>query len=95
MAFHVPAALYPDVMVCAIREGVSKNGRNYLSMSISDTNGATNDVSTSDEATIAYCKTLKQGDRIDLWLMLHADQKRSYMMIANVEHNVTLREPRA
>lgn len=93
MSFHLPVALLRNQMVCGTRVGTSKSNRQFLSMTLVDDNGITNEVSTSDPDIIAYCQTLRQGDHVDLSVLAHGDRERQYLMISKVPNPVTLTDP--
>lgn len=82
MAFFFGGLVYPDVMVCGVRDGVSKKGVNYCTLTVVDKDGNTNDLSTSDPEQIQACHALMQGDRVDLRVVCAGGPKRQYAMIA-------------
>lgn len=93
MSFHLKNVLLENVMVCGVRTGTSKSNRQYLSLTVVDGGGFTNELSTSEPSTIEYCLTLRQGDKVNVRVMAHGDRQRQYLMIDNVEDSVVLLDP--
>lgn len=83
MAFFLSGVSYNDVMVTGWREGTSKQGNKYVSLSVCDKDGNSNNVSSSDDDTIRFIRGLKQGDRVNLKLVVAGGPKRQYVMIAH------------
>lgn len=83
MAFFLSGVSYDDVMVTGWREGTSKAGKQYVSLSVCDKDGNTNSVSSSDEDTIRFIRGLKQGDRVNLKLVVAGGPKTQYVMISH------------
>ena len=82
MSFFFSNLQLNDVMVLGWREQVSKANKPFIILSVADSEGNANDVSTSEPETMASIRSLKQGDRVDLRLVCAGGPKKQYAMLA-------------
>lgn len=82
MSFFFSNLQLNDVMVLGWREQVSKANKPFIILSVADSEGNANDVSTSEPETMASIRSLKQGDKVDLRLVCAGGPKKQYAMLA-------------
>lgn len=92
MAFFLSGLKYDDVMVCGVREGVSQKGVKFVTLTVVDIDGNTNNLSSSDPENMEYILKLKQGDKVDLRVVCAGGPQRQYAMIARGSGSVKLRD---
>ena len=88
MAFFLSGLKYEGVMVAGWRDGISKANKPYVTVTVTDTEGNVNTLSTSEPATIDVIHTLKQGDVIDMDVVAAGGPKKQYAMIARGANSV-------
>lgn len=92
MAFFFSGLEYSDVLVAGVRDGQSKAGKPFVTLTVVDADGNTNTLSTSEPDTMAYCRNLHQGDKVDLRIVCAGGPQKQYAMIARGAGSVKLRD---
>ena len=88
MAFFLSGVRYDGVMVVGTREGRTKAGKPFMSLTVADTDGNANTFSTTDESTMQSLRALQQGDLVDLRLVVAGGPQKQYAMIARESGSV-------
>ena len=88
MAFFFGGLEYNDVLVAGVRDGVSKQGKPFTTITVVDREGNTNSLSTSEPDTINQLHMLQQGDRVDLKIVCAGGPQKQYAMIARGSDSV-------
>jgi hypothetical protein len=88
MAFFISGARLDHQMFVGRREGVSKNQKPFVTITVSDAEGNVNQFSTSDVSNMNLCRGLVVGDYVDLTLVIAGGPQRQYAMIANAPNSV-------
>lgn len=88
MAFFFGGAQVYHQMFVGLREGTSKGGKAYVSITVTDDDGNVNQLSTSNPEHMAACRALRQGQYVDLTLVVAGGPQRQYAMIANAPMSV-------
>ena len=93
MAFFLSGVRYDGVMVVGTRNGTTKQGKPFMSLTVADSDGNANTFSTTDEKTMQVLKALQQGDVVDLRLVVAGGPQKQYAMISreDVHHLPTCR----
>ena len=95
MAFFFGGVQLYHQMFVGLREGVSKNGKPYVSITVTDDDGNVNQLSTSEPEHMQACRKLKQGQYVDLTIVCAGGPQRQYAMIAKAPLSVRLSDPTA
>ena len=88
MAFFLSGVRYEGVMVVGTREGVTKAGKPFMALTVADKDGNANTFSTTDVECMAKLGALKQGDAIDLKLVVAGGPQKQYAMISRESDSV-------
>ena len=88
MAFFFGGAQLYHQMFVGLREGVSKNGKPYVSITVTDDDGNVNQLSTSEPEHMQACRQLRQGQYVDLTIVCAGGPQRQYAMIAKAPLSV-------
>lgn len=88
MAFFLSPVKYEHVLFAAAREGTSKAGRQFMTVTVVDDGGNTNQISTSEPDTMQAIRGCKAGDYLDLMLTVAGGPNKQYCMIAKVPNAV-------
>lgn len=88
MAFFLSPVKYEHVLFAASREGTSKAGKQFMTVTVVDDGGNTNQISTSNPDTMQVFRSCKAGDYLDLQLTVAGGPNKQYVMIANVPDSV-------
>lgn len=93
MSFFFSGVKLDDVMYLGCREGQAKNGNPFVTLSVADSEGHVNDISTSDADSMRYVRSLSQGERVNLRLVVAGGPKRQYAMLERGPNAVQLAGP--
>lgn len=88
MAFFISGAQLYHQMFVGRREGQSKAGKPFVTITVSDEEGNVNQFSTSEPNNMQACRNLAVGDYVDLTLVCAGGPQRQYAMIANAPLSV-------
>ena len=82
MAFFFGNLLYDGVMVVGWRDGQTKAGKPFTSLTVADVSGNSNTLSSSEPETMDVIHTLGQGDVVNLRIVAAGGPQKQYAMIA-------------
>ena len=87
MAFFFGSLLLQGARVVGVKEGTSKKGSPYVSLSVIDSDNNTNELTTSSEEGMRIARSLSFGDVVDLTICCAGSRDRQYAMIARSATN--------
>lgn len=90
MAFFFSNVLYDGVMVVGWRDGQTKAGKPFTSLTVADASGNSNQLSTSEPETMNVIHGLSQGDVINLRIVVAGGPQKQYAMIARGSESIQL-----
>ena len=81
MAYFISGALLQNQMVLGVQARMTKANKPFLMLSVADSEGNANQFSCSDPDAMAIIRTLRQGDHVDLRLVIAGGPNKQYAMV--------------
>ena len=90
MAFFISGALVQNQMVLGVQERTTKANKPFVMLSVADMDGNANSFSCSEPETMAVIRSLRQGQHVDLRLVIAGGPNKQYAMVARGADAVTV-----
>lgn len=90
MAFFIDGARLENQLVCGVAERMTKANKPFVMLTVCDDEGNSNQFSTSDPQTMAEVRNLRQGQHVNLVLVIAGGPNKQYAMISRRPNSVVL-----